>query len=108
MYEYRCTITNVVDGDIIDAVVDLGFHLTAKLRLRLLGINSPEMYGAEKAEGRAAKEYVSSKVLGKEVVISTQKSDVFGRWLAVVYIDDDGNTLNELMITAEHATKWKR
>ena len=42
MYQYSATVYNVVDGDTIDVVVDLGFKITTKQRLRLNGIDTPE------------------------------------------------------------------
>ena len=42
MYEYNCKIVRVVDGDTVDVVIDLGFNLSKKERVRLAGIDSPE------------------------------------------------------------------
>ena len=48
MYEYYATITNVVDGDTFDMDIDLGFHIHIHERVRLLDIDTPEKFGAEK------------------------------------------------------------
>ena len=42
MYEYKCTIDRVVDGDTVDATLDLGFSVLYKSRVRLFGIDTPE------------------------------------------------------------------
>jgi micrococcal nuclease len=42
MYIYNCSLSRVVDGDTIDAVIDLGFDILIKQRIRLYGINTPE------------------------------------------------------------------
>ena len=42
MYEYKCKVTRVVDGDTCDVNVDLGFNLFTKDRVRLMGIDTPE------------------------------------------------------------------
>ena len=42
MFEYNATVTRVVDGDTIDAIVDLGFSTFKKVRIRMHGINAPE------------------------------------------------------------------
>ena len=42
MYEYKFKFTRVVDGDTVDGVVDLGFGILLKERVRLYGINAPE------------------------------------------------------------------
>lgn len=106
MYEYRATITNCVDGDTIDAIIELGFHLTAKLRLRLLGVNAPEMHGESAQAGQIAKDFTTHCLLGKDVVIQTEKSDSFGRWLATVFVD--GKNFNEELLSSSNAVIYKR
>lgn len=105
MYEYKATITNVVDGDTVDAIIELGFYLTAKLRLRLHHINAPEMRGEEKEQGLISKQFLIDRILNKEVIINTEKSDAFGRWLAVIIID--GENINETMLKAGYARPFK-
>lgn len=104
MYEYEAIVSNVVDGDTIDATLSLGFYLIAKLRLRLLGVNCPEMHAHDPAPGRAAKEYTTARLLGKAVVLATHKSDDFGRWLARVTID--GVDFNRELIDRGYAVPY--
>ena len=107
MYEYKAIVTNVVDGDTIDAEVDLGFHLNATLRFRLLGVDCPE----RGQEGyAAAKEFVEQAVLGQHVTVKTKKGDSFGRWLCVVQYDAEGEFPKDLqaeLIKAGLATAFK-
>ena len=42
MYRYNAKVTRVVDGDTVDAEIDLGFDITIKKRIRLAEINAPE------------------------------------------------------------------
>ena len=43
MYEYRCKILKVIDGDTVDVDIDLGFGVWMhKERVRLHGIDTPE------------------------------------------------------------------
>ena len=42
MYEYKFKFLRVVDGDTVDGVIDLGFNVSLKERVRLYGINAPE------------------------------------------------------------------
>ena len=42
MYEYSCTVDRVVDGDTIDVILDLGFDILYRSRVRLYGIDTPE------------------------------------------------------------------
>jgi micrococcal nuclease len=87
MYEYQGKVINVVDGDTLDIEVDLGFLLHATHRLRLLGVNCPEVHGPTRAAGLMAAGYTRNALLGKTVRIRTAKADDFGRWLAQVYLD---------------------
>ena len=59
MYKYNAEIVRVVDGDTVDAMVDLGFKIFKKIRIRLYGINTPETRTRdleEKKRGLAAKD----------------------------------------------------
>jgi len=111
MYEYQVRITNVVDGDTIDAVIDLGCHVSIKERLRLFGINSPEPRGATSAAGHAATDHLiqlidDAQELGP-LFIRTKKDSQgkYGRYLAVVY-SHHGENLNECMIRDGHAVPY--
>jgi micrococcal nuclease len=87
-YEYNATVINVVDGDTIDAIVELPFNLTATHRFRLLGVNCPEVHGPTKAEGLKAADYTRQALLGRTVRLRSAKSDDFGRYLAQIWIGD--------------------
>lgn len=108
MYKYNALITNIVDGDTIDAIVDLGFHMQGKLRFRLLGIDTPELRSTdllEKADAQLAKNFVIEKCLNKRVIIESWKGDKYGRWLAVVTLDD-GTVLNDILIENGFAKQY--
>ena len=92
MYTYKAHIANVVDGDTVDALIFLGFNLTAKLRLRLAGIDTPERGQPGFYE---AKEFMTNAVLGKEVTITTYKSSKYGYYLADIKVDGFDSTINE-------------
>lgn len=87
MYEYKAKVVNVVDGDTMDLEVDLGFRIYHKIRVRLLGINTPEKFGTERELGEICSEYAKRLWLNQEVVIRSEKEetdvnkDSFGRWL---------------------------
>ena len=57
LYNYKAEVTRVVDGDTVDAFIDLGFDMHSKQRVRLYGINAPETRTRdliEKKHGKAA------------------------------------------------------
>ena len=76
MYEYGCTVTRVVDGDTIDVVLDLGFSILHKCRVRLYGIDTPESRTRnkdEKARGKLASKYLSDAIHnGTKVVLRSK------------------------------------
>ena len=58
MYTYKAKVVRVVDGDTIDALIDLGFDIHKKIRIRMVGMNAPESRTRdleEKKRGLAAK-----------------------------------------------------
>ena len=75
MYEYKCKIRRVVDGDTVDVDIDLGFGIVlANERVRVMGIDTPESRTRDKVEkkfGLAAKEKLKS-LLGKTSILKTQ------------------------------------
>ncbi len=88
MYEYRATMVKAIDGDTYDLDVDLGFYLQQRMRLRLLGVDTPEIRGvpaAERERGLAALALVQADIPpGTRVLINTTKTDSFGRYLATL------------------------
>jgi micrococcal nuclease len=111
MYEYYVRkVENVVDGDTIDVLIDLGFDILFQSRVRLAGIDTPESRTKdlkEKALGLESKEYLKKALKeAKSVVIKTEKmnsSEKFGRILGWVYINGDTVSLNDMMINDGYA-----
>lgn len=108
---YRARLERVVDGDTVDVVVDAGFHGFRRERLRLLGVNAPEVHGATKAEGAAATEFTRAWFATEApaewpLVIQTEKSDAFGRFLAVVWRVSDRSCLNRQLLRAGYAVPF--
>ena len=91
LYHYRAKVVRTVDGDTIDVELDLGFDITLKARVRLVGINTPESRTRdleEKAAGLAAKEYVGKWLLhfcGNQCTL--QGEPLFGRAKRTVFLD---------------------
>ena len=111
MYEYFVReVKNVVDGDTIDVIIDLGFDILFSSRVRLAGIDTPESRTADKAEkalGIEAKEYLKKQLKdAKSVVIRTEKmdsSEKYGRILGWVYINGESESINNKMINDGYA-----
>ena len=91
MFDYAAHVLKVIDGDTIEVVIELGFGLVLKKRLRLLRVNTSELKSddpAEKSKAVKAKDALTKLLLNKEVKIHSEKFDSFGRYLAEVWIDD--------------------
>jgi len=91
MYRYNAKLDRVVDGDTIDAVIDLGFDITIKKRVRLGGINAPESRTrnlAEKKMGLAAKERLKELLEGSanEFELESTKLGKYGRVIGRLHI----------------------
>jgi len=105
-YEYAGIVTNVVDGDTADCVLDMGFHLSQIIRFRLIDIDAPER---GKPGANEATQWLKDMILGKEVIVQSHKGDSFGRWLARIYVgvpDQGLICINSEMIKVGHAVPY--
>jgi micrococcal nuclease len=119
MYEYKCTINRVIDGDTVDIDVDLGFNvIIADERVRIMGIDTPESRTSDKVEdifGEAAKARVK-ELLSGDVLLKTEVSKSgedmkgkFGRILGDFIIKNckgEDKRLTEILIEEGHAVPY--
>lgn len=99
MYIYKAHCTAVYDADTITVDIDLGFGVWLKdQKLRLYGINAPEMRGEDKPFGTQSRDRLRERILLREVLISTRKDKKgkYGRWLATILLD--GENINEWLV----------
>ena len=117
MYTYKIKLDRVIDGDTIDAYIDLGFNVSVKKRIRFVGINTPESRTRdleEKARGLAAKDRLKAILEGtKTIQLNSHGVGKYGRCLGELHIDVvDGQekltleSLNELLIKEGHAVEY--
>ena len=111
MYEYRCVILRVIDGDTADVDIDLGFGVWLKnQRVRFYGVDTPESRTSDKEEkvyGLMAKKFVQKYLpLGTTQVLRTKKDGVgkYGRILGEFVIED--TTLNQMLIDTHNAVAY--
>ncbi len=100
-FTYNAFIVKIVDADTVDLIVDLGLRVTMNMRVRIYGVNAPEM---STPEGRIARAALVEKLpLGSRVVVKTFKNptDKYGRWLAAIEID--GQDISQWLILNNHA-----
>jgi micrococcal nuclease len=113
-YIYRVKqVLKVVDGDTIDADIDLGFDISLTKRVRLAGIDTPESRTTDKREkalGLESKDWLKNRLeFAKDILIKTQLPDStekYGRILGKLYINNEETSLNEQMIDGGFAWEY--
>ncbi len=105
IYFYKATIVSVYDGDTITVNIDLGLQIWAyKEKLRLYGINAPEVRGSQRPEGLKSRDFLRSLLPeGKEILISSykDKKGKYGRYLANIWTENEDGTItniNDLLV----------
>ena len=91
-YLYKAEIDNIYDGDTITCTIDCGFGIKlTKQKIRLYGINCPELRGDEKVRGREARDALRNKLHEGKIILKTikDKKGKYGRWLGIVYLKDE-------------------
>jgi len=93
-YYYRGKTFNVVDGDTADIIIYMGFNISMVRRVRMYGINAPEMTGEEHERGVEAKNHLKGLIGDKDIILRSidDKNDKYGRILAVIYVNDYNET----------------
>ena len=114
MYEYNISILKVVDGDTVDALIDLGFSTMVKRRIRLYGINTPECRTRDKEE---KKKGLAAKARLKEILKNNKNKAIlkshgigkFGRCLGEIFVEGsemfsyEPQCVNKMLISEGHA-----
>ena len=114
MYEYKCKMVRVVDGDTVDVDIDLGFGVWMRnQRIRMYGIDTPESRTSDEVEklyGKAATAFLVKWTNAGDLTLRTFKDDrgKFGRilgelWRTTNYADQ---SINEYMIEKHHAVRY--
>ena len=115
-YIYRARVTRVIDGDTVDADIDLGFNQFKRDRIRLMGIDTPESRTRnrdEKRLGLAAKARLKELVAAapvvkgkKQIFLQTSKEGKgkFGRILGTLWIN--GADVCAVLIREGHAREY--
>lgn len=113
LYNYKAIVTSVYDGDTCTVDIDLGLNVWIRgEKLRLHRINAPELRGEERPKGLKSRDFLRSKIDGKEITIETikDKKGKYGRYLAEIWFEEKKEkfiNINDLLVTEGFAIYQK-
>ena len=102
LYRYKAKVIRWVDGDTLLCLIDLGFYTHKEERLRLARIDTPELRGSEKEDGKRVKALVTELYpKDTEIYIHSKKKDKYGRFIAEIYHEE--KNINQWLIDSGNA-----
>ena len=110
---YSCKLVRVVDGDTADAMIDLGFDVWVKSRIRFYGVDTWESRTRnkeEKVKGLAAKAYVKDLLENSDegkFVLKSYGVGKYGRVLADLFVKGHEKSINDLLLENGHAYEYE-
>ena len=113
MYEYRCKVIKVIDGDTVDVDIDLGFDIMLRdERVRIMGIDTPESRTRDKV-GLASKDRLKELIVGKsgpilKTQINKKGEDMRGKFGRILgdFVTDDGRMVTDILVEEGHAVAY--
>lgn len=111
MFDYNCKVKRIIDGDTLDAYIDLGFDVWVTKRIRFMGIDTPESRTrdlTEKRFGKGAKHRLVEmlEANGDTFVVRSHGTGKFGRVLGELFVDAFEMSVNDKMIEEGHAVPY--
>ena len=117
MYEYRCKVIKVIDGDTVDVDIDLGFDIMlTHERVRIMGIDTPESRTRDKVEkkfGLASKARLKELIGGKsgpilKTQINKKGEDMRGKFGRILgdFVTEDGRMVTDILVEEGHAVAY--
>ena len=109
---YSCKLVRVVDGDTADAMIDLGFNVWVKNRIRFMGVDAWESRTRnkeEKVKGLAAKAYVKDLLENSDegkFLLKSHGVGKYGRVLGELFVKGNETSVNELLKENGHASEY--
>lgn len=108
-YIYNANVKSVYDGDTITCDIDCGFGvILKKQKVRLFGINTPEVRGESKDSGIISRDVLREKILDKDILLKTikDKKGKYGRYLGIIFID--GENVNDWLVENNYAKEYMK
>ena len=91
LFNYQAKLDRVIDGDTVDAMIDIGFSVYVKKRIRFYGINTPESRTRdleEKKRGLASKDRLVDilETNDNEFYLQSLGVGKYGRCLGILFV----------------------
>ena len=112
-YWYEAEVLSAYDGDTLRVTIDLGFGLRChNVPIRLLGVDTPEVRGAERARGLVVRDHVRARYVGQRVLLRTHHDQgKYGRYLGHIYLLNNGvptaESLSDELLRLGYAVPYK-
>ena len=107
VYEYEnVRLIRVIDGDTVELDIDQGNHCHWIAKFRLAGIDAPELHGASRIDGDAARIYLEKLLQEPIRCVQTDKPDKYGRWLVTIFTKTPFASVNQRMMERGHAKPY--
>lgn len=103
-YKYHATAERIIDGDTFLARVDLGFYIFTTIHVRIRGMNAPEMTGASRVAGAAARTYLAELLELPFLLQSYKDVRSFERWVCDVW-HYNGQSIADMMVERGQAVR---
>jgi micrococcal nuclease len=100
---YPVEVVSIYDGDTITANVNLGFDfIWTNKRIRLAGLNAPEVTGDTKATGLKVRDWLKTRLTGKNVYVVSifDQTEKYGRYLGIIMVGESNKDGTLIMNTA--------
>ncbi len=109
MYEYKFTLTKIIDGDSVKGICDCGFKMSVAVNGRLYGIDTPESRTRDlllKRFGLMSKDFVKKFFdEGESFILKSKSIDKYGRTLAII-TNEKGVCLNDELVKNHLAVEY--
>lgn len=105
LYTYKAVVVSVYDGDTVTVDIDLGFRIWMRdQKVRLFGVNTPEIRGADRPRGLMVRDLVREWIEGQEVIIHSieDRAGKYGRPLVVICPEGWTQSVNAQLIREGH------
>ena len=93
-YIYHAELIEVIDGDTLLLNLNVGFEITIRAKVRLLGVTAPELTSKK---GRDAKRFIERRLAKANLIVETRKRGKFGRYLAKIHYDKIHKDFTEII-----------